>query len=368
MNRAAMDSSPYQPIFELTRGSIRESLHFGAVAIVEAGGELRSSYGDPQAVTYLRSSSKPLQVIAFLEAGGQSAFDLTEREIALMCASHSGTDEHVRVAQSIQSKAGISESELLCGVHPPSDERTAESLHIRGELPTANRHNCSGKHTGMLAYARLMGFKAGNEASGLPYIDPGHPVQRSILETFSQMCGLTPQQVELGIDGCSAPVFAVPLYNSALAYARLCDPSSLKPERASVCHTISTSMLHNPDMVGGAHSFDTHLMRAAHGKVLSKGGAEGYQSLGIMPGAMGRGSPGLGIAIKISDGDLGARSSLSGESNGQVRPAISLEILRQLGALTSGELAELSGFGPIFPIHNWRKIEVGDGRPIIHLG
>jgi L-asparaginase II len=151
-----MSISPYLPIFELTRGDLVESIHYGAVAVVDSHGALLASYGDPETVTYLRSSAKPLQALAFIEAGGADKFDLSLREIAIMCASHSGTNEHVAVLAGIQKKIGVSQDDLLCGVHPPSDKSTAETLFLQGEQPTPNRHNCSGKHTGMLAYARFL--------------------------------------------------------------------------------------------------------------------------------------------------------------------------------------------------------------------
>ena len=142
-----------------------------------------------------------------------------------MCASHSGTDEHFKVVQSFQQKAGISESQLLCGIHPPFHTETWKRMIRQDEPITPNRHNCSGKHTGMLAYAALKGYTLEN------YVDPAHPVQQTILKTFSEMVGLEPGQVIVGIDGCSAPNFAVPLRSAALGYARLCDPNGLPPAR-----------------------------------------------------------------------------------------------------------------------------------------
>jgi L-asparaginase II len=171
------------------------------------------------------------------------------------------------------------------------------------------------------------------------------------------MCDLAPEQVFTGTDGCSAPNFAVPLKNAALAYARLCDPSELPSERAEACRQITTAMTSHPDMVGGPGRFDTLLMEAAQGKIVAKGGAEGYQGLGILPGVLGPGSPALGIVFKISDGDLRNRA----------RPAVALEILSQLGALTAPQMRSLSKFGPTFPIHNWRKIVVGQARPCFEL-
>jgi L-asparaginase II len=290
-----------------------------------------------------------------VEHSGPQVFGLTPRELALVCASHSGTDEHLTVVRAIQAKTGVKESDLMCGTHPITEQATAEGMRSRGEQPTPNRHNCSGKHTGMLAYTLMKHLPL--EPETLPYINPQHPIQQEILQAFAEMCGLPVEQVSLGIDGCSAPNFGVPLYNAALAYARLCDPYDLPAQRAEACRSITSAMTTNPFMVGGPDSFDTHLMETVGGRILCKGGAEGYQALGILAGALAPESPGIGITFKISDGD----------GRGRVRPAVSLEVLRQLGALSPEEIHKLEKYGPELPIYNWRKLEVGEARPVLPL-
>ena len=355
-----MSDSPYLPVYELSRGNTVESIHDGAVAIVDITGKLIAWYGDPQAITFLRSSAKPFQALPFIESGGHEVFGLTAQEIALLCASHSGTDDHVAVARSIQAKTGIEESELLCGVHEPMDLATANAMRERKEALTSNRHNCSGKHSGMLAYARLKGRRGERLDPELTYLDASHPVQKEILNTLAEMCGVLVGEVAQGIDGCSAPNFAIPLRSAALGFARLSDPENggVQPQaRVAACHTIAEAMMGHPDMVGGPGRFDTRLMTLTHGQIVSKGGAEAFEGFGILPGALGPGSPALGIALKIADGD-----------NRQiVRPAVSLEVLRQIGALDEATLAALSDFGPCLPRYNWRKIEVGFSRPTFQL-
>lgn len=349
-----MDASPYQPVFELKRNETVESIHYGAAAVVDAHGRLLASVGDPYAVTYMRSSAKPLQAISFIEKCGQSTFSLRAREIALMCASHTGTDAHLDVLQSIQDKAGVVEADLLCGTHSPMDKATTQSLSDRGEKPTPNRHNCSGKHTGMLAYAQMLGFPKDD------YINPQHPVQVRIREVFCQMCTLAEDRIMTGVDGCSAPIFAIPLYNAALAYARLSDPESgsVSPDdRVKACHRISRAMTDYPAMVSGPGRFDTRLMEACRGKLLAKGGAEGYQGIGIFPGGLGPDSVGLGIAIKIADGDLKSRA----------KAAVCMEILFQLGALSPREMEALAEFGPRLPVTNWAELVVGQASPCFML-
>ncbi len=342
---------PYEPIFETTRGRIVESIHFGAAAVVDSHGRLLASTGDPQVVTYLRSTAKPFQALPFIERGGHEKFGLTPKEIALMCASHSGTDEHVETVKAMQAKIGVTVDDLMCGMHYPYHEPTADAMKVRGEQPTPYRHNCSGKHTGMLAHAKMRGLPTEN------YIDFHHPVQESILQVFSEMCDVPADQVELGIDGCSAPNFATTLYNAALGYARLCDPFGLDAGRAAACHTITSAMSGHPFMVGGPSRFDTELMQAGNGKIIVKGGAEGYQGVGLLPGALGPDSPGIGIAIKISDGD----------NTDRARHGVALAILQAIGALNSTQLEKVAAYGPEKTLQNFRKLKVGVSRPAFTL-
>jgi len=333
----------YQPVVELTRGRIVESIHYGAAAVVNSEGKLIASYGDPYAVSFLRSAAKPFQALPFIEMGGDEKFNFSPAEIGLICASHSGTDEHKSALETLQARIGISESDLQCGTHPPLSKDTADTLIRRGETPTQNRHNCSGKHTGMLAHARLRGLDIST------YLDMKSPVQQSILQAFSEMCGIPEDQVELGIDGCSAPNFAVPLFNAALGLARLSDPRSLKPDRAKACNKIFAGMTGAPFMVAGPGRFDTLFMTEKHGTILTKAGAEGYQVFGV-PAQDGK--PGLGIAIKISDGDADSRA----------RDLVGLEILHQLGLVSNDDLSRLSDFYTR-KLYNWRKLEIGEIRP-----
>lgn len=341
-----MKPSNLQPMVEVTRGSIVESIHYGALAVVDVTGRLVASYGDPDTVTFLRSAAKPFQALPFVEHGGPEHFHLSDRELALMCSSHSGTDEHVAVVSGMQAKIGVSEADLMCGTHMPYHEATAWRLIARGEPSTPNRHNCSGKHTGMLAHALL------RQAPKAGYIDFSHPVQRSILTAFAEMCGLSEQEVELGIDGCSAPNFAVPLRSAALAFARLVDPSDLPDRRAEACERIVRAMTANPDMVGGPARFDTLLMELAGEILVTKSGAEGYQALALRPGALGPGSPALGLALKISDGDAADRA----------KATALVEALRQLGALSQTQIVGLAEYGTR-PVYNWRHIEAGEIHP-----
>ncbi len=360
-----MINSSYKPIFQLTRGDIVESLHFGAIAVMDASGRLVAWHADPGLVTFTRSSAKPFQALPFLENGGMPNFGLTLQEVALLCASHSGTDEHLAVVRSIQAKTGVQESDLMCGTHTAYDRKTADAMRQRGEVPTPNRHNCSGKHTAMLAFCHMLGIPV--TPDNLAYIDPNHPVQQRILTTLAELADLNPGDIHLGIDGCSAPNFALPLKSTALAFARLCQPDGLAEKRAETCRLITKAMLTYPDMIGGPDNFDTYLMQAAQGRVICKGGAEGFQAYGIMPGSIKPASPALGVAIKISDGDLKGHNFPYGDPRGHVRPAVALEVLRQLGVFEAQDLVKVADFGPEFPVENWRKLKVGWASPCFIL-
>jgi len=348
------------PVLEVTRGQVVECIHFGAAAVVDAQGNLLASCGNTKMVAFLRSSAKPLQCLPFVERNGPRAFGLTERELALLCASHTGSDLHVQTVAGIQAKAGINEADLQCGTHLPEDAEAFKAAVCGGSPLTPNRHNCSGKHSGMLAHARLRGLPLET------YLDMSHPIQQDILATLCEMCAINVQKVKIGIDGCSAPNFAIPLYNAALGYARLADPASLPTERARACRQITAAMSRYPEMVAGYGKFDTRLMEVGGGKIISKGGADGYQAVALLPGALGADSPGIGIVLKISDGDAALRNK-DLTTYHRARPAVMLEILRQLGALDESQLAQLAEFGPINPVLNNRGLVVGERRPVFEL-
>ena len=349
-----------QPLFEVTRGQIVESVHYGSIAVVDSKGKLIASYGDPQTVAFLRSSAKPFQVLPFVERGGVEYFQYTPRELSLACASHEGSDMHVQAVIALQHKTGIEETHLQCGAHMPGDVDELKTLIVHNKQPRTNHNNCSGKHTTMLAHAKMRALPLEN------YLDINHPIQQDILASFAEMCLLTADQIQLGIDGCSAPNFAVPLYKAASAFARLCDPNELSELRASACRKVTSAMTSYPEMVSGYGEFDEQLMRAGEGKIVCKRGAEGYQIVGILPGVLSPDSPGIGITVKVLDGDA-SRLGSGLESTNRVRPAVVVEILRQLGVLSSKQEQALAAFGPEKSIMNHRGLVTGTSRPTFKL-
>lgn len=349
-----------QPLFEVTRGDLVESVHYGSIAVVDSSGKLISAYGDPNTVAFLRSSAKPFQVLPFVEGGGVEYFGLTPRELSIACASHEGSDLHVQTVEGIQKKIGADESALQCGIHMPGDVAAFKTLVAHDRQPTPNRNNCSGKHTAMLAYARMRGLPLET------YLDIDHPIQQEILAVLAALSRLDVSEIKLGTDGCSAPNFAIPLYNAALAMARLCDPRELSSERASACRKITSAMTTHPEMVSAYGEFDEQLMRVGEGKIVCKRGAEGYQIIGLLPNVLGPDSRGVGIALKVSDGDP-SRTALDLTHRARVRPAVTLEILCQLGVLSSVQQQALAAFGPLKSIENHRGLVTGEARPVFKL-
>jgi L-asparaginase II len=261
-------------------------------------------------------------------------YGLGDEALAIMAASHSGEDRHVRTVQSILRGAGLTASVLQCGTHTPYDLETARRLARDGEEPTALRHNCSGKHTGMVLFARALGVPIDI------YWQPDHPVQQAILAVVSRVTDVPAGEIELATDGCGAPTFGVPLAALALAFARLADPTSLTDADADAADVpladalrrIRDAMMAYPILVAGERRrLDTALMRAEPRRLVAKGGAEGVQAIALL-GADGQ--PARGLALKIEDGDAAGRA----------RNVATCAALDQLGALGSATLERLTPF------------------------
>ena len=346
------------PLLELMRGPVVEATHLGSIAVVTADGTLLHSYGDPHTVAFLRSSAKPFQVLPFVEAGGVEHYNYTQRELALSCASHETSQMHLDAVTALQKKVGIEEHDLQCGPHLPGDARKLREVIQQNILPTANFNNCSGKHTSMLAFAKMRGLPLTN------YLAIDHPIQQDILKTLSEMCNIDANEIQLGVDGCSAPNFALPLFHAALGMARMCDTRNLSESRATACKKITTAITSHSEMVSNFGEFDTELMKIAAGKIVTKRGAEGFQIMGIMPGVIHE--QGVGVAIKVVDGDKHSMDN-NLEEHTRVRPPVALEILRQLGALNEFQIQALSTFGPEKVLKNYAGLVTGKLYPTFKL-
>ncbi|MBP8983974.1 MAG: asparaginase [Coprothermobacter sp.] len=325
------------------RNELTESVHYADAVVVDYKGRLIASAGSPQRVTFLRSASKPLQAIPMLMDKLDIQYGFTMEEIAVMCASHSGTLEHVELVRSALKKIGLDESYLQCGVHEPFDKSTAEFIKLNNIELTPAFHNCSGKHTGMLAQCVYHKWPLQT------YFLPDHPVQQRILKIVSEFFEMPPEKVEIGIDGCGVPVFGVPLYNAALAFAKLGTPEILPEEYKEPASKVAMAMTRYPHLVAGKGRFDTEFMLFFQGAFLSKGGAEAVQLVSVL-------NRGLGIAVKVVDGSSRALG------------AITLEVLRQLGLVTDEDVhgeALKNQYQP--PVKNHRQEVVGIIKPVIKL-
>jgi L-asparaginase II len=276
-------------LVEIMRGPMVESRHRGAVAVTDAHGRVAISVGDIRRPVYPRSAIKPIQALPLFETGAADAFDVTDPELALACASHNGEAAHVAAVTLWLARIGLSPDDLECGAPLPATKTAQRALSETGGAAAPVYDNCSGKHAGFMTVARHLGAKTKG------YVTLTHPVQQRVLGTLEQMTGLDLSSTPRGTDGCGIPVFGIPLGNLALAMARLADPHDQPDARQAACARILGAMAANPFMVAGTARFCTRVIEATAGRVLIKTGAEGVYC-GAVP------EHGLGIALKIDDG------------------------------------------------------------------
>ncbi len=339
----------YAPLVQRTRGSRIESVHFAALAVVDRTGQLLLSVGDPMTTTFMRSSAKPFQALPFVAENGPERLGFDEADLALICASHGGRPEHTRRVAAMLARLGLEPTALQCGVHAPLDPEAARALACQHAEPTPLHHNCSGKHTGMLARAYLHRWDLAS------YLDPSHPVQRDIRAVLARFANLPVEAIELGTDGCSAPNFALPLYHAAWAWARLVDPQDVAEPWATAARRVVRAMTGHPEMVGGPGRLDTVLMQHLGGAVVVKGGADGYQAMGIAAGIWPHAKGGVGVALKIADGDRGSFA----------RGRVLVALLQRIGLLATSLPAALQAWDPRGAVTNWRGLRVGQHEVLL---
>jgi L-asparaginase II len=317
-------------------GEFIESVHRGAIAVVEAGGRVLFEIGDVEREICPRSALKPLQALAFLESGAIDEFGLGPEEIALSTASHNGEPQHTQIVAAWLKKIDCSIEQMECGPHAPSHGPSAMDLSRSGIAPSAFHNNCSGKHAAFMSLARVMG------ADVAGYTRSDHPVQKRVAALISEMVGFDVSAHPVGADGCAAPNFALPLRNLAHGLARMSRTQSLTPQRASAVTTLLSSVQDNPQLIAGADRACTALIPQLKGGGLVKVGAEGVYGA-ILPGLE------LGIALKIDDGaGRAAEIAIAG-------------VLYRLGALDQRS-KEVEGLLSS-PITNTRGKVVGQVRP-----
>jgi len=312
----------------VTRGELTESIHVAFAVAIDETGQPFYSTGDPQYLTCIRSSLKPFQAAASVKAGAVDAAEFNNDELALMCASHKGERMHVKTAQSMLTKLGLTVDDYECGSHFPSDTLTRHRMIKEDKEAQPLHNNCSGKHAGMLALAKHLGQGTNN------YIKKDHPVQRTILEYVQDITGL--ETIPTEIDGCSAPTPFMTLETIAGLFQTLA--AGNKPELKRVFNAMSSS----PDLVGGSNHFDSYFIQALKGRGVTKVGGESVRGIALKTQDRGP----VGIAIKILDGSFRAL------------PVATMKLLEHLELLTEKELQNLDKFRTKI-LKNHNQMEIG---------
>jgi len=276
-------------LVEVTRGPAVESRHRGHLVVVDADDRLIYAAGDPGRLIFPRSALKPLQALPTHALGAVEAFGLSGPETAVMAASHGAELFHLEAVRGILAKIGAAESDLHCGPHMPGNPAASAELIRNGESPRAIHNNCSGKHAGMLALARLL------EAPLAGYHEPEHPVQEEIRSLLLGVCGVDSARLGWGTDGCGVPNYRMPLRALALGFARLSLPNCLPRPLAEGARTLNRAICAHPTYVSGSAAFCAEMIGALAGAVVAKSGAEGVYALGLT-------QRGWGMALKMEDG------------------------------------------------------------------
>lgn len=323
------------------RGGIVESAHRGAFAVVDAGGALRMALGDIERPIFPRSACKVLQALPLVASGAADALQLSDEELALACASHSGEEAHARTAAAMLAKAGVDVTALECGAHWPYSEAAARELARRGEAPSALHNNCSGKHSGFVCLGcQLHGGRGDLRGFLSGYVQPGHPVMREVSAALQAATGWDLSTSARGTDGCSIPTHAVPLRHLALAFARVATGQGLSADHARAAQRLRQAVARAPFMVGGTGKFDTRVMARFGERIFCKVGAEGVHCAALP-------ELGLGVAIKMDDGN-----------NARACEVVLAALLQRLLPLAEADAGFLHGLSDL-TLRNWNGIEIG---------
>jgi L-asparaginase II len=328
------------PLIELTRGGTLENQHWGAIAVVNTRGTVLAHAGDPYWLSFSRSTLKALQALPFMQAGGPEHFGFSSEQVAMLCASHNGEEMHVAQAQTMLEKTGLNYRALKCGCHVPGIFTHQERQPPPDFVFDERHNNCSGKHAGFLAYCVQHGLSRDD------YIDPQHPLQQAIRRDVARAVGLTPDDFKMGIDGCSAPNYAMPLAHLARGYARLAS-GARDSEFGDSFANLSEAMTTHPELVSGTGRNDLALMLAGRGDWVSKIGADGVQVVGSK-------SRGEAFALKIID------------ANKPALFAATVEVLEQLGWMDDEQRAALKPWRSQ-DIKNARGLLVGQRQAVFQL-
>lgn len=320
-------------LVEVHRGGLLESFHRGVVCVVNSHHEIVFASGDIHQLCYPRSAMKLLQVLPLITMGGMEHFGFTLEELAVMCGSHNAEPEHLRVVDSILHKIGLGREHLNCGAQYPSSKKDANAL-IKADLKPQHIHNnCSGKHAGMLATCVLNNWPVAD------YIHPEHPLQQHIKAVCATLYQYPAEKMVTALDGCSAPIYSVPVLNQAIAYAQLVHPHQLTPPLQEACKLVVEAVSKYPFMVAGSKRYCTELMQVTAPRIIGKTGAEGIFCMSFT-------EQGLGVCIKIDDGKMLPQYN------------VAQALVNASGLFTPEQLAPLQHHLQA-PITNFNKLETG---------
>lgn len=290
------DGTDFVELARIWRGPLVESVHRGTVVVADFEGRLVGSWGDAGLLTFPRSALKPFQAMALVESGAADAFGLTDEHIAMACASHSAEPFQAALVGDWLGRLGLGEDALVCGPALPRGEADISLAFAPGTAHPGPRrlyHNCSGKHCGFLTVAKHLG-------AGLDYADPAHPAQKLYLAILSDYLGRDAAGLPMGRDQCGLPAVALPMRDLARAAARLGLGYSGDANRRAAAKRVLGAMAAHPDHLQGQDAATARVVRATGGRVILKGGAEGFL-MAMVP------ERGLGICIKVADGSPRAK-------------------------------------------------------------
>ncbi len=336
MSQATGGSAANPVLVEVTRGDGVESVHRGAAAVFDSSGSCVAAWGDVAQPVFPRSAIKSLQALPLIETGAADAFAVTQQELALACASHSGEPAHAETAARWLDRVGPGVAALACGAHLPMNDAAMHAMIRADTLATPAHNNCSGKHAGMITTA----VHLGEPIAGYETAD--HPVQQRVRQAVEEMAQVDLSAAPMGIDGCSIPTLATPLTALARAMARIANPAGLGSSRAAACARLRAAMAAHPFMVAGSGRCDTAVMERTGEAAFVKTGAEGVYCAGLA-------EKGLGLALKIDDGARRASE------------VALLALLRHLGALDAGQIDALGAYANP-PVTSRRGVPVGEVR------
>jgi len=326
----------------LTRSGYVESIHYGYICVVDSSGKIIKEIGDSNTKIYFRSSAKPIQAVPVIESGASQHFGFTKKEISIMCSSHSGQIMHQDTVTEMLKKIGEEANVLKCGIMIPYNKEEANRLQSSKEKPSVLHCSCSAKHVGMLTLAKYKNYSIDD------YNRIDHPAQHEILNTISYFTDYNEENITVGIDGCGAPIYIIPIYNIALSYARIMNFANDENSKYhKACKTIIESMIEYPEMVAGDEEFCTELMGFTNGKLIGKVGSEAVYCVGIK-------DKGIGICVKIIDGNERA-----------VYPVV-MQILKELNILDKNELNNLQHWSRVELKNNLDEV-IGDILPSFQL-